>query len=58
MDELDDRVVDMYKQIKGILSKYRCGKLPKAFKIIPALRNWEQVSKFTSVQPPYFVILF
>ncbi len=44
MEELDERVVNMYKQIRGILSKYRSGKLPKAFKIIPSLRNWEQVS--------------
>lgn len=26
-----------------VLSKYRSGKLPKAFKIIPALSNWEQI---------------
>lgn len=26
-----------------MLSKYRSGKLPKAFKIIPALSNWEQI---------------
>lgn len=25
------------------MSKYRSGKLPKAFKIIPALSNWEQI---------------
>lgn len=27
-----------------ILSKYRSGKLPKAFKVIPSLTNWEEVS--------------
>lgn len=47
MDQLDDRVVDMYKQIKGILSRYRSGKLPKAFKIIPSLKNWEQILYLT-----------
>ena len=26
-----------------LLSRYKSGKLPKAFKIIPSLRNWEQV---------------
>lgn len=26
-----------------VLSKYRSGKLPKAFKVIPALSNWEQI---------------
>ena len=27
-----------------ILAKYRSGKLPKAFKVIPSLTNWEDVS--------------
>lgn len=43
MEQLDERVVNMYKQIKQILMKYRSGKLPKAFKIVPALKNWEQI---------------
>ncbi|KAI7790903.1 putative bystin [Triplophysa rosa] len=30
-----------------VLSKYRSGKLPKAFKIIPALSNWEQILYLT-----------
>jgi hypothetical protein len=29
--------------VGDILSKYRSGKLPKAFKIIPSLQNWEEV---------------
>ena len=50
MEEVDERVINMYKEVKTILSRYRSGKLPKAFKIIPALSNWEQVyqSKFYS----------
>lgn len=40
---LDDRIVEMYRQIRDLLQKYRSGKLPKAFKIIPALANWEQI---------------
>jgi essential nuclear protein 1 len=43
IQEMDERLVNMYKQIRDILAKYRSGKLPKAFKIIPALANWEQV---------------
>ena len=43
-DQLDDRVVRMYTQIKHVLHKYRSGKLPKAFKILPSLNNWEHVS--------------
>ena len=41
--QLDERVVKMYTQIKAVLQKYRSGKLPKAFKIIPSLNNWEHV---------------
>ncbi|KAK3584389.1 hypothetical protein CHS0354_001724 [Potamilus streckersoni] len=47
MQALDERVVNMYKSIGQILQKYRSGKLPKAFKIIPALRNWEQILYIT-----------
>ena len=43
MQQLDERVVNMYKSIRQILQKYRSGKLPKAFKVIPNLQNWEQV---------------
>ncbi|XP_013418752.1 bystin [Lingula anatina] len=43
LQELDERVVNMYKQIKQVLQRYRSGKLPKAFKIVPALANWEQI---------------
>ncbi|XP_076307869.1 bystin isoform X2 [Tachypleus tridentatus] len=45
--KLDDRVVEMYKGVNHVLSHYRSGKLPKAFKIIPALTNWEQVLYLT-----------
>ena len=27
-----------------IMGKYRSGKLPKAFKVVPSLINWEDVS--------------
>ena len=30
-----------------LLSRYRAGKLPKAFKIIPSLRQWEEVLYLT-----------
>ena len=47
MQELDPRVQEMYNGVKDVLTKYRSGKLPKAFKIIPSLRNWEQVLYIT-----------
>jgi len=45
--ELDPRVKEMYRGVKQIMSKYRSGKVPKAFKVIPALANWEQVLYLT-----------
>lgn len=45
--DLDERVVEMYKNVRNILAVYRSGKLPKPFKIIPSLRNWEQVLHIT-----------
>jgi Bystin len=32
--------------IGKMLSHYTAGKLPKAFKIIPSLSNWEEVSAY------------
>ncbi|XP_034233912.1 bystin [Thrips palmi] len=50
MQELDPRVKEMYEGVKDVLIKYRSGKLPKAFKIVPKLRNWEQILYITD--PP------
>ncbi|XP_070601495.1 bystin [Erythrolamprus reginae] len=47
MPQLNPRVLEVYKGVKEVLSKYRSGKLPKAFKIIPALSNWEQMLYIT-----------
>uniref|UniRef100_A0A1A8DL07 Bystin-like n=1 Tax=Nothobranchius kadleci TaxID=1051664 RepID=A0A1A8DL07_NOTKA len=47
MPQLDPRVTEVYRGVGKVLSKYRSGKLPKAFKIIPALSNWEQVLYLT-----------
>jgi len=40
---LPDKVVRVYTEIAKVMKHYRSGKFPKAFKIIPALSNWEQV---------------
>lgn len=45
-----NRVKTMYDGVKEVLQKYRSGKLPKAFKIIPNLKNWEQILYITD--PP------
>lgn len=43
IQDIDPKVKQMYEGVKEILQKYRSGKLPKAFKIIPKLKNWEQI---------------
>lgn len=45
--QMDERVVGVFKSVGKILSKYRSGKLPKAFKVIPSLSNWEEVLHMT-----------
>ena len=40
---LDPRVVEVYRGVGQLLRRYTVGRLPKAFKIIPNLRNWEEV---------------
>ncbi|XP_059806039.1 bystin [Hypanus sabinus] len=47
MPQLDPRVLEVYKGVREVLCKYRSGKLPKAFKIVPALSNWEQILYIT-----------
>jgi essential nuclear protein 1 len=44
---LPQKVVDVYTDIGKILGRYTSGKLPKAFKVIPSLSNWEQVLYLT-----------
>ncbi|KAK9863174.1 hypothetical protein WJX84_011381 [Apatococcus fuscideae] len=40
---LDPKAIEVYQGVGRILHRYSAGKLPKAFKIIPNLRNWEDV---------------
>lgn len=41
------RIKTMYEGVRDVLQKYRSGKLPKAFKMIPHLVNWEQILYLT-----------
>lgn len=50
MQELNPKVKAMYEGVGSVLTKYRSGKIPKAFKIVPSLRNWEQILYVTD--PP------
>lgn len=47
MQDLDPRIVSMYEGVRDVLANYRSGKLPKAFKVVPTLRNWEQILYIT-----------
>ncbi|MCJ1432741.1 snoRNA-binding rRNA-processing protein [Xylographa pallens] len=45
--ELPAKVVEVYSKIGLILSRYKSGKLPKPFKIIPTLPQWEDLLAIT-----------
>lgn len=55
LQDIDPRVKQMYEGVRDVLRKYRSGKLPKAFKIIPNLRNWEQILYITGKFYEYFL---
>ena len=41
---ISDKIVGVYTRVGKLLKIYKSGKLPKVFKIIPYLNNWEEVS--------------
>ncbi len=43
MEDLDPKVKEMYEGVRDVMKRYRSGKVPKAFKIISKLKNWEQI---------------
>ncbi|KAI9475631.1 MAG: Bystin-domain-containing protein [Benjaminiella poitrasii] len=45
---MNPKVVEVYTKVGQLLSRYKSGKLPKAFKIIPSLGNWEEILYLTS----------
>jgi len=47
-DGVDEKVAEVYRQVGDLLRRYTVGKIPKAFKIIPALANWEEVLYLTN----------
>uniref|UniRef100_A0A915EEJ2 Bystin n=1 Tax=Ditylenchus dipsaci TaxID=166011 RepID=A0A915EEJ2_9BILA len=46
--DMNPEVVALYKDVGLVLSKYRSGKVPKAFKMIPSMVNWEDMLFLTS----------
>lgn len=45
---VDPKVVSIYRKVGDFLSRYKSGKVPKAFKIIPALKNWDSILWLTN----------
>ncbi|KAJ2077231.1 snoRNA-binding rRNA-processing protein [Coemansia sp. RSA 988] len=45
---IDPKVVQVYTKIGELLKRYRSGPVPKAFKVIPSIRNWEEVMYLTN----------
>jgi len=45
---LDPKVVEVYTEVGRFLSHYKSGKLPKVFKLIPGLANWEEITFLTN----------
>jgi essential nuclear protein 1 len=44
---LNEKVVLVYNKVGLLLSRYKSGKLPKTFKIIPSLPNWFEILMLT-----------
>ena len=45
--ELDERVAEVYRGVGQLLRRYTAGPLPKALKVVPSLRCWEQALALT-----------
>ncbi|KAI3675076.1 hypothetical protein L1987_84660 [Smallanthus sonchifolius] len=45
--KLDDSIIEVYKSVGEIFKKYTSGKLPLAFKSIPAKQHWEELLYLT-----------
>jgi essential nuclear protein 1 len=42
-ESLSPKIVQCYQRVGQFMQRYSAGKVPKAFKIIPSLTNWEEV---------------
>lgn len=45
--EIKPEIIGIYVKVGDVLKHFTSGKLPKAFKILPSLRNWEQLLYLT-----------
>jgi essential nuclear protein 1 len=46
-EQLDERVAEVYRGVGQLLRRYTSGPLPKALKVVPSLRSWEQALQLT-----------
>ena len=51
-DDMDPKIVSTYQKIGIVMKTFRSGKLPKAFKVIPMVQNWEELLFLT--KPEYW----
>lgn len=47
-DQMSPKVIEVYTKIGAWLKHYKAGDLPKPFKIIPSLVNWEEILCLTN----------
>lgn len=47
---VDAKIAEVYQKVGYLMSRYKSGKIPKAFKVIPTLKNWEDVLALTAPQ--------
>ncbi|CZR64098.1 related to bystin [Phialocephala subalpina] len=45
--EIPPKVVEVYTKVGMLLSRYKSGKLPKPFKILPTVPRWEDILEIT-----------
>eukprot|EP00906_Rhabdomonas_costata_P034832 RCo048992 len=45
--KIDPKIVKVYRSIGRILEDYRCGRIPKALKMLPHIANWEELLLLT-----------
>ncbi|KAI6247260.1 hypothetical protein HI914_04267 [Erysiphe necator] len=45
--QIPEKVIDVYTKVGLILSRYKSGKLPKPFKILPTIPYWEEILDIT-----------
>lgn len=43
----DRQVAELYREVGKVLAQYKSGSLPKAFKILPSLANWDEMIELT-----------